>query len=170
MAAAFRGLSGRSVMSFRSLLAPALAAMALGASWQASAAPDLDLGAYKGKVVYVDFWASWCTPCRQSFPWMSDMQSQFGRQGFVVLAVNVDHDHAKAERFLEDTAPDFKIIFDPQGKIASGFASKYRTSGMPMSFLIGRDGRVRFSHVGFYENKESAYVSQIDELVSERAP
>ena len=150
----------------RCLLAPVLAMLALGLPHAAAAQPNLDLGAYKGKVVYLDFWASWCTPCRQSFPWMADVQSAYGQRGLVVVAVNVDHDRAAAERFLQEHGTNFKIEFDPKGE----FASKYKVSGMPMSVLIGRDGRVRFSHIGFYEQKEESYVSQISQLVSERTP
>ena len=87
-------------MTFRSLRLQILAllAFALPQAAVAAAAPSLDLSAYKGKVVYIDFWASWCEPCRESFPWMQDVQSAFGPQGFVVIAVNVDHDRAAAER------------------------------------------------------------------------
>ncbi len=96
---------------------------------------------------------------------MESVQSSYGAQGFVVLAVNVDHDHAAAEKFLQAHATNFKIVFDPKGEIASS----YKIKGMPMSILVGRDGQVRFNHVGFYENKEDAYAYQISQLVAERA-
>ncbi len=150
----------------RSLFLAALGAMALLTPPAAYAGAGLDLGPYKGKVVYLDFWASWCVPCRQSFPWMQEVQATYARQGFVVIAVNVDHDRGAAEQFLQAHGANFKLIFDPNGDIAA----KYKISGMPMSVLIDRDGRVRFSHVGFYESKEDTYVSQIHQLVSERAP
>jgi len=152
-------------MTLRPLLASAIAAMALGAA-HAAAAPALDLSAYKGKVVYLDFWASWCAPCRLSFPWMADLQSSFAQKGLVVIAVDVDHDRAAAERFLQGNFTDFRVVFDPKGEIAS----KYRISGMPSSVLIGRDGRVRFSHVGFFQQKEGDYVSQVNQLLAEKAP
>ena len=148
-------------------LAPfaAALALALAPAAGASTAPSFDLAAYKGKVVYLDFWASWCAPCRQSFPWMENVQSAYGPKGVVVVAVNVDHDRAAAERFLEDHAANFDVVYDPKGQIAS----KFKVSGMPMTVLIDRDGKVRFSHVGFYEQKEDAYASQINQLVAERA-
>ena len=94
---------------------------------------------------------------------MADIQSSYGQKGLVVVAVNVDHDHAAAERFLERHAANFKVVYDPKGAIAS----QYKVSGMPMSFLIGRDGRIAASNSGFYENKEESYASQIAQLLSQ---
>jgi cytochrome c biogenesis protein CcmG/thiol:disulfide interchange protein DsbE len=133
---------------------------------QPARAADLDLSSYKGKVVYLDFWASWCTPCRQSFPWMSDVQGTLGSKGLVVIGVNVDHDHALAEEFLQANAPQFRIVFDPDGAIAG----KYNFKDMPTSILIGRDGRVRYVHNGFYPNREDHYLSDIDILLKEKGP
>jgi thiol-disulfide isomerase/thioredoxin len=130
-----------------------------------AATPALDLDPYKGKVVYLDFWASWCGPCRLSFPWMNDAQSQFGSAGLVVIAVNVDHDRALAEKFLGVHGADFKVVFDPKGAIAS----QYKIAGMPTSVVIGRDGRVRYEHTGFFENREGEYDNQISQLLSEKA-
>ena len=143
-----------------------LAMLALGVPQAACAAPGLDLSPYKGKVVYLDFWASWCAPCRQSFPWMADAQWTFRQRGVVVIAVNVDHDRSAADRFLQEHPAEFKIIYDPSGQIAS----QYKVKGMPMSFVIGRDGKIRSSHIGFFENKEDVYASQINDAVSEQAP
>jgi thiol-disulfide isomerase/thioredoxin len=150
-------------MNLRVSLAAALAALGLCVPALAGPSPGLDLSAYRGKVVYLDFWASWCAPCQASFPWMADLQSDFGSRGLVVIAVNVDHDHAAADRFLSNHAANFKIVFDPNGSLAA----KYKVSGMPMTFLIGRDGRVRTNHSGFFEKKEEAYASQIAQLLSE---
>ena len=72
-----------------------------------AAGETLDLASLRGKVVYVDFWASWCTPCRRSFPWMSDMQARYRDAGLVVVGVNVDKRRADAERFLDDVPPAF---------------------------------------------------------------
>ena len=135
---------------------------ALQPAWSA----DLDLSAYKGKVIYLDFWASWCTPCRQSFPWMNDVRSTLGSKGLVVIGVNVDHDRALAQEFLQSTNPQFKIVFDPDGKIASQFDIK----DMPTSVLIGRDGKIRSTHNGFFPEREGAYFSDITSLLKENAP
>lgn len=129
-------------------------------------ADGLDLSAYKGKVVYLDFWASWCTPCRLSFPWMNEIQSVYGRDGLVVIGVNVDHDRDLAQQFLDATAPQFKIFYDPKGTIASRFNVK----DMPTSVLIGRDGRIRYVHGGFYPNREDSYVADINALLKQKAP
>ena len=77
-------------------------------------ADDLDLSAYKGKVVYLDFWASWCVPCRLSFPWMNELQQEYAGKGFTVVAVNMDHDGAAAQQFLSQMPASFKIVFDPR--------------------------------------------------------
>ena len=130
------------------LLSILLATVAVFGSLAATALPAadaIDLAALRGKVVYVDFWASWCVPCRQSFPWMDEMQRTLGRDGFVVVAVNVDHQRADAERFLRDFAPSFRIAYDPEGALAE----QYHVRGMPTSFLIDRDGQIQMQHAGF---------------------
>jgi len=126
-------------------------------------AADLDLSAYKGKVVYLDFWASWCNPCRQSFPWMNELQQRYGANGLVVLAVNVDHDRADAEDFLRSYDPSFKVVFDPGGSIAQ----QYNLKDMPTSVLIGRDGKVHFVHNGFYPDQEMAYAGHVWSLLQQ---
>ncbi len=131
----------------------------------AAPAGPLDLAAYKGKVVYLDFWASWCNPCRQSFPWMNDIQQTYGKDGLVVIAVNVDHDHGLAEGFLQDNSATFKVVFDPDGAIAG----KYDIKDMPTSILIGRDGKVHDVHDGFYLNKEDEYRAHIQQLLGQKA-
>ena len=129
-------------------------------------AADLDLSAYRGKVVYLDFWASWCTPCRLSFPWMNEIQQSYGRDGLVVIGVNVDHDRALADEFLRASSPDFKIVYDPNGAIAG----QYNFRDMPTSVLIGRDGKVHFTHDGFFPAKEGAYAADILALLNQKAP
>ncbi len=124
----------------------------------------LDLDAYRGKVVYLDFWASWCAPCRQSFPWMERMQQQYGRDGFVVVAVNVDHERADADRFLHDFSPNFRVEYDPDGRLAE----RYKVSGMPTSVLIDRGGQVRTLHAGFRTKDPDALEQQIRALLATR--
>ena len=130
----------------------------------ATQAAGLDLAPYKGKVVYLDFWASWCAPCRQSFPWMNQLQQAYGPKGFVVIAVNVDHERALADEFLRQTQPNFKIVYDANGEIATTYSFK----DMPTSVLIDRDGKVRFVHQGFFPEKEDLYASHINSLINER--
>jgi cytochrome c biogenesis protein CcmG, thiol:disulfide interchange protein DsbE len=121
----------------------------------------LDLAAFKGKVVYVDFWASWCAPCRESFPWMNRMQGEFGRDGLVIIAVNVDHDRVDAERFLREHPAQFRIVFDPDGMLPEQFGVR----GMPTSFLIDREGRVQSRHAGFRLTDRGTLAQQIRLLV-----
>ena len=156
-------------MSLRSLakhVQPiAIAAMFLFAVSGSAAAAPLDLAAYKGKVVYLDFWASWCKPCRQSFPWMNELTDLYGSDGFVVIAVNVDHEPDLAADFLRQNAADFKVVYDPGGDLAE----KYNVQAMPTSVLIGRDGRVRYVHSGFYPHKEGDYLAHIRALLNQKA-
>jgi thiol-disulfide isomerase/thioredoxin len=114
----------------------------------ATDASRLDLDALHGKVVYVDFWASWCAPCRKSFPWLNDLQKKYGEQGLVVIGVNVDRDPQKAEKFLDTFPPGFRIVYDPKGKLAEQYALK----GMPSTFVFGRDGKQAWTHVGFRDS------------------
>lgn len=98
-----------------------------------------------GSVVYVDFWASWCGPCRQSFPWMNEMQEKYREKGLKVIAVNVDAKSDDAKKFLTQNAAKFIVAFDAKGMTPA----QYGVKGMPSSFIIGRDGRVMSTHLGF---------------------
>ena len=126
---------------------------------------DLDLGRYKGKVVYLDFWASWCGPCRQSFPYMEHLAARYGTQGLAVVAVNLDHSRPQAEAFLKDLGVSgLEVIYDADRQLAKGFA----ITDMPSSVLIGRDGRVRYVHSGFFPEQRQAYESHVAELINEK--
>jgi cytochrome c biogenesis protein CcmG, thiol:disulfide interchange protein DsbE len=127
-------------------------------------AADLDLSAYRGKVVYVDFWASWCGPCKQSFPWMQTMKDTYDRQGLTVVAINLDLDRADADKFLDRFRPTFEVRFDPKGKLAAF----YKVQAMPSSVLIDRHGVTRFMHEGFRPVDSAAYEAQVQELLAEK--
>lgn len=129
-------------------------------------AEPLDMNAYRGKVVLLDFWASWCNPCRKSFPWMNAIAETMGPKGLVVIAVNVDHNRELADAFLQNNHAEFKIVYDPSGKIAKQYAFR----DMPTSFLIGKDGRVRYLHSGFFPERESQYYADIVSLLDQKAP
>src|SRR3954462_3047559 len=96
------------------------------------------LDALKGKVVLLDFWASWCDPCRRSFPWMTEMQRRYGGSDLVGVAINLDHDRKLAEKFLAAVPAGFRVEFDPGATLATQFG----VTAMPMSFLIDRKGVV----------------------------
>jgi cytochrome c biogenesis protein CcmG, thiol:disulfide interchange protein DsbE len=103
------------------------------------------LSDFKGKLVYVDFWASWCGPCKQSFPFMNAMQNKYKAQGFEIIAVNVDATTTDATTFLTKVPATFTVAFDPKGDTPK----RYKLKAMPSSYLIGRDGKVLNVHQGF---------------------
>lgn len=116
----------------------------------------------RGKVVFLDFWASWCAPCKLSLPWMSQMQAKYAAHGLQVVGVNVDARRADAERFLAATPVQFAVAFDPAGATPKAYAIK----GMPSCFLIGPDGRVLLSHVGFRESDKAELEARIRAAIS----
>ena len=122
---------------------------------------SVSLEKLKGKVVYLDFWASWCTPCRKSFPWMKEMQSKYKDKGLVVVAVNLDKSKDKAGEFLGNFDYDFVIAYDPEGKTAES----YKVMGMPSSYVIDRNGQLQMTHIGFRESDTDKLETTIRELL-----
>lgn len=147
----------------RALLAAA-AVLSLLQAMAAAADEPLDLASLRGDVVYLDFWASWCGPCRLSFPWMQQMQDTYGQQGLKVVAVDVDHDRRDAERFLAALNPSFDVRFDPKGDLAE----RFKVDGMPTGLVIDRHGVVRFTHIGFRPVDRTEYESQLRQLLNEK--
>jgi thiol-disulfide isomerase/thioredoxin len=133
-------------------------------NWAANAAPTIDLEDFRGRVVYLDFWASWCAPCRQSFPWMQAMKDAYEGQGLAVVAVNLDQYHADAERFLAKFHPNFNVRFDPQGEIAE----RFKIHGMPTSVIIDRHGVLRFTHIGFRPVDQAAFEGELRQVLAEK--
>ena len=127
-----------------------------------AAAPSLDLEQYRGKVVVLDFWASWCKPCRQSIPWLNEMKSRYSLAGLVVIGVNVDAQHADAERFMRAVPIDFDVVFDPDGALAT----RYKVQGMPSSFVFGRDGKLAASRIGFRDAQKGEHEAELQRLLS----
>lgn len=121
----------------------------------AVAADSLAPGA--GKVVLVDFWASWCEPCRHSFPWMNDMQKKYANDGLVIVAVNVDNDRAAAERFLDENPTELEIRYDDDRSLAR----RFEVVAMPSSFLLDENGQVVEQHMGFKVLKQDEYEAAI---------
>ena len=118
---------------------------------------------HKGKVVYVDFWASWCVPCRKSFPWMNAIQTKHQEQGFVVLSINLDAEEKLAKIFLQKTPANFAIIYDAKGKLARQFKIK----GMPSSYLFDRQGKLISAHTGFNGKKQQQYKNEIEQALAQ---
>jgi thiol-disulfide isomerase/thioredoxin len=127
---------------YRGLL---LAVAGLATLQSAHAAPPAALQPVTGKVVWVDFWASWCVPCRRSFPWMNSMQAKYAGQGLEIIAVNVDKERKLADDFVKETPAKFELRFDPAGDLAKQF----QVQAMPSSFLLDASGRVIEKHFGF---------------------
>ncbi|OUS32843.1 thioredoxin [Thalassotalea sp. 42_200_T64] len=118
----------------------------------------------KGKVIYLDFWASWCVPCRKSFPWMNEMQVKYAEQGLKIITVNVDVEKFLADEFLQENPANFTVIYDPNGAIAKEFKLK----GMPSSYLLDKAGKPVSAHVGFFNNKKAEYEAEIAKLLATR--
>ena len=118
---------------------------------------QFDLKNHAGKVVIVDFWASWCVPCRRSFPWLNAMHRKYADQGLVIIGVNLDAERSAAMTFLEDFPPEFGIYYDETKDLAREFG----VVAMPSSYLIGRDGDIRQKHFGFKVKKQDEYESAI---------
>ena len=123
------------------------------------------LAQYEDKVVLLDFWASWCGPCRQSFPWMNSLKERFGEEGLVIIGVNLDAEHSDAEGFLKEVPAEFQILFDASG----ASAEQMQVQGMPMSYLIDRKGRVREKLVGFSPSRAAHHEDKIKSLLAELA-
>ena len=122
----------------------------------------VDSDSLRGRVVVVDFWASWCGPCRHSFPWFARMHERLAGKGLTIVAVNLDKKREDADRFLAGLPAPFTVAFDPSGRTAEAFHVK----GMPSTYVIGRDGRLVHSHIGFDEKKTAELEAAIQEALS----
>lgn len=132
--------------------------------WSFSAQAQLvSLSPHKGQVVYLDFWASWCTPCKASFPFMNSLHEELGPKGLTILAVNVDEQKAAADRFLQQVPAKFLIAYDPKGVTPEQYAVK----AMPTAVLIDRRGQIRHVHAGFRERDREALRAQVEALLRE---
>ncbi|MGR6502502.1 TlpA disulfide reductase family protein [Shewanella sp. Koi 1] len=147
-----------SLLSLGAQAAPSLEHQVFDANNQ-----SVSLTEFKGKVVYVDFWASWCGPCRKSFPWMNAMAQKYREQGLAVVAINLDTDKALADEFLQQVPATFTVRFNPEGDVARSFD----LLGMPSSFMFNRQGELVKSHVGFYQDNAADYEQELVNLLKE---
>lgn len=118
----------------------------------------------QGNVVYVDFWASWCIPCRLSFPWMENLLGKYGERGLQIVAIDVDRDRAAADKFLKDNHASLPVVYDPAGKLAKLFDLQV----MPTSFVYGRDGILRVRKEGFNPEENESVEALIRKLIEEK--
>ena len=118
----------------------------------------------RGKVVYVDFWASWCGPCRRSFPWMNAMNRKYGAQGLTIVAINVDKKHEDAMRFLSEMPTEFTVVYDAPGAVPAAYA----VQGMPSSYLIDQSGNVSAIEQGFHDESRTTLEQKIRALLAQR--
>ncbi|WP_020559647.1 TlpA disulfide reductase family protein [Thiofilum flexile] len=148
-------------MSLSKVLSYSCLLLALGISSVQANGKPLDLSPYKGKVVMVDFWASWCPPCKNSFPWLNKMVREKSAQGLVVIGVNVDEDSADAKRFLAQIPAKFPIIYDPKGD----YPSYYNIPGMPSTIIFDRNGKKLYMHQGFKLTKVMQYEAELNKAL-----
>jgi len=158
----------------RSLAVALLIALPALATTSSGSAPDfqlalrggsapVSLSQFKGQVVMLNFWASWCGPCRQEMPILESIHRKYKPLGFTMLGVNVEPDAKAAEAFLAQTPVSFPIAYDPQSKVSK----LYDVAGMPSTVIVDRKGAVRFIHRGYKPGDENEYLDQIRTLVRE---
>ncbi|MCU7905490.1 MAG: TlpA family protein disulfide reductase [Candidatus Thiodiazotropha sp. (ex Epidulcina cf. delphinae)] len=124
---------------------------------------NIKLSELRGQVVMVNFWASWCGPCRQEMPLLQQLYERYQSMGFTLLGVNVDEERAAADKMLRDIPVSFPILYDDKSRVSKG----YRVKAMPSTFMIDRDGQVRYLHKGYQPGYEEDYQQQIRELLRE---
>ncbi|MGB8332271.1 MAG: TlpA disulfide reductase family protein [Polyangiales bacterium] len=125
----------------------------------------VDFQELEGKVVLVDFWASWCGPCKQEMPVLEALYRKYAAQGLRVIGVNIDSSSKKMTKFLNSAPVSFRIVHDPKLVVAS----KYEPAAMPSSYFIGRDGKVRYIHEGFGTKDAAEIEARIKALLAESA-
>jgi thiol-disulfide isomerase/thioredoxin len=126
---------------------------------------ELSLSSLKGQVVMINFWASWCGPCRQEFPALDQIYSKYKPMGFQMVAINVESEKADAERFLGKTPISFPILFDPDNRVSGS----YGVSAMPTTILVDRQGRLRWQHRAYKPGDEAKYIEQIRAMLREKS-
>lgn len=127
-----------------------------------SQAADLDLAQHKGKVIYVDFWASWCGPCKESFPWLNQLAKK--NPNLKIIGINLDKNKKDAESFLKEYPANFELIYDPIGLLAE----KHKVLGMPYTIIFNVKGEKVHSHIGFKKDKVVEYEKVIKDLLESR--
>lgn len=131
----------------------------------ARAGEAVSLSGLKGQVVLINFWASWCGPCRKEMPVLNQLYQRYKPLGFTLLGVNVEEDSMAAETWLKETPVSFPILFDRKNAVSK----LYEVTAMPSTVLVDRHGQVRYVHFGYNAGTENEYQDQIRSLVRERS-
>jgi peroxiredoxin len=124
---------------------------------------QVSLAQYRGQVVMINFWASWCGPCRQEFPLLESIYKRYNKLGFTLLGVNVEPDSKAADEWLKETPVSFPILYDKESKVSK----LYEVAGMPSTVIIDRGGKLRVLHQGYKPGDENEYLDNIRSLVRE---
>ena len=144
--------------------AAALSGPAPGFALQSLEGEPMSLSSQKGNVVMINFWATWCVPCRQEMPQLQALYERYRGLGFELLAVNVEKDNSEgARKWLEETPVTFPVLLDPNNEVTK----LYKVQTMPTTVLIGRDGTMRFIHHGYKPGYENEYQTQVRALLRE---
>lgn len=156
------------IVAAAGLALPALAADPTGApapqfTLAARSGSSVSLAQYKGQVVMLNFWASWCGPCRQEMPLLESIYKKYNRLGFTLIGVNVEPDSNAANDWLKQTPVSFPILYDKESKVSK----MYDVAGMPSTVIIDRSGKVRVLHRGYKPGDENEYLDSIRTLVRE---
>ena len=150
------------------LIASSARALTPGGAPPAIDMPDqtgekVELSALEGKVVLVDFWASWCGPCKDEMPVLEALHKKYAAKGLVIVGVNIDSSSKKMNKFLKGTTVSFRIVHDRKLVVAN----RYEPETMPTSYFIGRDGKVRYVHEGFEKGDAGALEERVKALLAE---
>jgi peroxiredoxin len=124
---------------------------------------NLRLSELRGEVVMINFWASWCGPCRQEMPILSELHDKYKAMGFTVLGVNVEENSSEARKLLKEMPVSFPVLFDNDSSVSK----RYDVVAMPSTVLVDRDGNVRYLHKGYKPGLENTYVEQVRSLIRE---
>ena len=130
---------------------------------KSSTGENLRLSEYRGDVVMINFWATWCGPCRQEMPLLEELYARYERVGFKLLGVNIDDDVHKAMQMIDELGVSFPILFDSRKEVSK----LYNIETMPVTVLVDREGRVRYVHFGYQPGYEDKYLEQVRSLLRE---
>lgn len=130
---------------------------------KSSSGDNLRLSEHRGDVVMVNFWATWCGPCRQEMPLLDELYSRYQRVGFSLLGVNIDDNSSKAMNMISELGVSFPVLFDSRKEVSK----LYDVDAMPVTVIIDREGTIRYVHQGYKPGYEEMYLDQIRSLLRE---